>query len=486
MKRIILFITIILLVFTFSTNIYAFDFGGSLSSATDYDSADTPALTNEESLGLWLQSGRGEHYSFEMKLDNIFAFTGDGFKYYLHPDFLKLDSLYTDLEYGPSILATSIGRFTTSDFTGKVFSQKLDGMIWNLNYSKAELTVAAGTTAFIFSDNGALTANSPAAVMSKNDVLQAGNSISLFDYLADPAAADAAGKSLFASPRAVEMITLGLPQLFAKQDLNFSLVVQEDLRPMMDVINGYFDENYVSPMVQEGDTVYNFETGGAVDTVYIGTGISGSSIPSLYHNVFYYFGTGRALSYTSDPTSGYVYQYDNILSHMAGFSVDYFMKWFFNSKVGVAATFGSGDADAQGIYEGNTAGYYTQFTPISSSGGGLIFSSGISNMLTGNINYSIKPFGWLPVSFIRKMQVSAAYMPFFRVVDGPTAVSGISPDYTGNYLGSEIDLVMNLRPFSDLGIIIKAGYFMPDGDAFAGSAMADPVFKANLNVSLSF
>ena len=250
MKRLSLLI-IIILIFSSVISVSAFDAGGSIASSTDFSTDIYSPLNNEEALGLWLESGRGEHYSFEMKTDVIASFSG-GPKVYINPDYFKLDGSWNDLEYGPSILATTIGRFRTADFTSRVFSQSLDGMIWNFNYPGVELTVAAGTTGLFFSETGSLLTTAPTTIMSKTDALYAENNISLFDYLTDPAAAAANGKHLFTSPRAVEIITLTLPQIFMKQDLTFSLVAQEDLRPAIDVIKGYSDDAYTSPLIQAG------------------------------------------------------------------------------------------------------------------------------------------------------------------------------------------------------------------------------------------
>ncbi len=488
MKRISVIILSAILLLAAGVNLAALDYGGSLTSATGYSSAPAGGLTNEEAVGIWFETGKGEHYSFEMKTDHIASITDEGFQFYINPDYVKLDGLWDNLDYGPSILATSIGRFATADFSTKVFSQSLDGMIWNFNYPAFELTIAAGSTALFFSETGNMLTTSKPVVMSRTDASELENSAGLFEYLSDKAAADAAGKSVLGSPRAVEIVTLTVPQIIAKQSITLSLVAQEDLRPMLDVLQSYSNPDYVSSLIQEGETDQDLTRGGAVDTQYIGAGVSGPSIPGLYHNVYYYFGTGRALTYAENIYSetGFAYQYDMIISHMAGLSVDYYMPWLFNSKAGIGATFGTGDADADSIYEGNKAENYTQFTPITGGGGGMIFSPGLSNIFTANANYSIKPLEWMDLPFISSMQVTAAAMPFFRIVDGPIAISGLSDDFDGNYLGSEIDLSVNMRPFSDLGVAVMGGYFLPNAVAFAGSDMENPSFMVKLNVSMSF
>ncbi|MBI9105847.1 MAG: hypothetical protein JEZ04_03825 [Spirochaetales bacterium] len=476
MKGFRIVILILILVLAGTSQISALDVGGSVSSATSFSTS--AGLANEEGVGLWLETGKSGPYSFKTKLDFIFSASDPGF--YFNPDYLKLDALYEDLEYGPSVLATSLGRFRMSDFSGKIFSQKLDGFSINFSYPAVELRLSAGYTGLFFADTGSLLTTSPSTTMSKTDAAQKSNAADLFEALTDPAAA---GRALFQSPRAVEIITLTLPQVLLRQSITLSFVAQEDMRPMFDILSGYSAVPAV--LLQEGESIYYGDQGGAVDTQYIGAGVSGPLIDSLYHKVYYYFGTGRAMSYTTDASSatGSSYSYDTIISHLAGFSLDYYMSWLFNSKVGLAVSFSTGDADATTYFEGNTSGDYNQFLPITNGGGGIIFSPGISNIISGNLSFSAKPLENLDIPFVSSAQFVLNAMPFFRTVAGPVYVSGINPAYTGNYLGTEIDLTVNLRPFSDLGIITQLGYFLPEISAFTA---ADPIFMAKLNVSFSY
>lgn len=448
----------------------AFDVGGSLSSATSFDTAY--GLKNEEGVGLWLESGKMGDYSFDMKLDLIVSATEPGF--YINPDYLRLDGLFSGYEYGPSILSTSLGRFSVSDFSGKILAQKIDGLNMSFIYPAVELTITAGYTGLFFTDTGSLLTTSPSTIMSKTDAAESSNSVSLLKYLTDPAAADS---YIFQSPRAVEMIDLTLPQILFGQSITLSLIAQEDMRGMFDTIGGY-SADYTPVLIQDGETTYYAGQGGAVDTQYIGAGVSGPSINSLYHSVYYYFGTGRALSYKTD-----AYSYDTIISHLAGISLDYYMSWLFNSKIGLNLCFATGDEDATTYYEGNTTGDYNQFLPITNGGGGIIFTPGVSNILSANLNFSAKPLEALDIPFVSNAQFILDVMPFFRLVDGPVYVSGIDDEYTGNYLGTEIDLTVNLRPYSDLGVIMRLGYFLPDTTAFTTT---DPIFMAKLNVSFSY
>ncbi len=52
------------------------------------------------------------------------------------------------------------------------------------------------------------------------------------------------------------------------------------------------------------------------------------------------------------------------------------------------------------------------------------------------------------------------------------------------YLGAEIDAILNFRPFSDLGLSLSVGGFLP-GPEFTGAA-AQPRFKGRIETSVSF
>ena len=219
--------------------------------------------------------------------------------------------------------------------------------------------------------------------------------------------------------------------------------------------------------------------------------LSGPVIDSLYYNAYYYFGSGRTLSYLedSDSETGYSYQYRDIFSHMAGLSMDYYLTDILYSVISLSLNFATGDTDADSYFEGNTAGNYTQFTPVTPVSTALVFNPGISNIISAALSYSIKPLVSSGISYIDSAQVVLEATPFFLAnSEAPVLYNGINPDISGNYLGTEIDLTMNFRPFSDLGGILQTGLFLPAADAFAEGSEFDTeaVFLARLTLSVSY
>ncbi len=353
-----------------------------------------------------------------------------------------------------------------------VINQKLDGASVSFSYPEVELSMTAGYTGLFFNRTGSLLTTSPLTILSKTDTASYENG------------------TLLQSPRAVEMISVNVPQLFARQNLFFSLILQEDLRGLQDTIGAY-SSDYLPVLLQEGEETFYAGRGGAVDTQYTGIGLSGPVIDSLYYRAYYYFGTGRSLSYLADSESetGFSYQYTDIFSHMTGMNIDYYLTDILYSVISLSFNFATGDADAESYFEGNTAGNYTQFTPVSPVSTALVFNPGVSNIISTALSYSIKPLSSSSLSYIDSAQIVFKAIPFFLAETGaPLLYNGINPDIAGNYLGTEIDLTMNFRPFSDLGGILQTGLFLPAADAFAEGSEFDTsaVFLARLTLSVSY
>jgi hypothetical protein len=60
----------------------------------------------------------------------------------------------------------------------------------------------------------------------------------------------------------------------------------------------------------------------------------------------------------------------------------------------------------------------------------------------------------------------------------------VDPASSSRYLGTEIDLAARLRPFSDLGLALTAGAFLPGG-AFR-TAYREAEFGGRIELSFSF
>ncbi|HUX21512.1 MAG TPA: hypothetical protein VMW69_09750 [Spirochaetia bacterium] len=145
----------------------------------------------------------------------------------------------------------------------------------------------------------------------------------------------------------------------------------------------------------------------------------------------------------------------------------------------------SGDADYSSLLEGNTAGNAMAFQTITNGTVATVFSPTIENVIFGELSYSIKPFSGSKSRIVKDIQTELKVLPFLRPTLGPVGATGVNPSSTDNYLGTEVDGAINYRPFSDLGVSLQAGLFLPNATAFI-SSLATPQFGGKLEFSFSF
>ena len=78
---------------------------------------------------------------------------------------------------------------------------------------------------------------------------------------------------------------------------------------------------------------------------------------------------------------------------------------------------------------------------------------------------------------------------FFRATEGAISEQGkINTSSDKKYLGTEIDLGINFRPFSDFGIGFKGGVYIPPtaSDSAINEDSNDPEYGGSVNASFSF
>jgi hypothetical protein len=87
---------------------------------------------------------------------------------------------------------------------------------------------------------------------------------------------------------------------------------------------------------------------------------------------------------------------------------------------------------------------------------------------------------------LNSLQTRAVLYSFFRSAgSGVVSVSEVDPDTDGTYLGSEVDLDIRWRPFSDLGLGLTTGFMFANDDVLVdGSNSFD--YRVRLSASLSF
>jgi hypothetical protein len=374
-------------------------------------------------------------------------------QYSSRPIFYSIDADLLNLEGsvklpGSLLFRYSFGRMVFSDFTGFVLNHKADGIKLGMEFPLLTAGISVGYTGLVSKGASSMT-------ISRSDV----------NDVANPAV-------IFAPPRLIETVRVRFLDILG-QKLTVSGVFQQDMR------DTYLDlaTNTVADLIQAGTTTFDPLLGGPVSTEYVGAGLDGTIISTLTYSLYGYLGIMQDLVYTDGS-----YQSSLGYSALAGGGVGYFIESALFSRIGAKVLFASGDAGAASVYESNTA-ELTLFTPISRAPLGYVFSPQMSNIVRMEASYSLKPFSALPGDLGKNLDATLKANLYLRPTTGAISESGIPSGNVEPYLGTETDLNVNFRPFSDLGITLWGGLFFP-GSAFGDAPALQ--YRAGLDMSLSF
>lgn len=416
------------LLLSFSLGAADWDWGGSLDNLSTLigmvgASSSIQEVVQKDKLGLWVQVGFSPALTLSAEASYLLSYDTTAMPVLL-PYLFDLDCLLAEWAIRPG-LNGSAGRFHVADFSRLVLDHTLDGfqVRWDLPFMS--LTGSVGTSAALLKPVSRI-------------------------ILSGPDGADLLDNSVyFAPPRLLQSVGAVFPQLFARQDLSVALLAQEDLRPSSQLI----------PVGYENPT-FSGRAGGRLHSFLAGAGLNGPLAPSLYYESFLYFETGSTLSYVADSSSGTGYSWQNkpIVAFFGGLAARYYAERFLGSRVELRGLFASGDADNKTFLEGNTAGSSTLFVPISRQDTGLAFDPQLGNLLLLEASYSVKPAG--------NLQAILKAQAFLRPTAGAISETGLDPASTARYLGTQLECIVNLRPWSDLGLAFTFSAFLPSAAAF--------------------
>src|SRR6056297_1205322 len=178
----------------------------------------------------------------------------------------------------------------------------------------------------------------------------------------------------------------------------------------------------------------------------------------LYHRFYSYLNYGHGAYST--------------FAYLAGGEFTYYMEDFNYARLKLAGFYSSGDPEQGSYYGGyNGSDSSNHFIPLSHREQfGIAFSPSPGNISLGELSYSIKPLSSI---YAGELQIELSALSFIRNTTGAISEAGVSTTSDQLYLGSEADLRLNYRPFSDLGITLSGGVFMPnnytDDSPFANS-----------------
>lgn len=430
--------------------LFAFDFGVTLENNSQYISKEGEGFTQEDTAHLWFNLPMGA-WDLNGSLMGTFNSDSDKPTFYGDIETFSLKGTFPYLENGASLFTLEIGRFFHKEFSEYVFAHRMDGLRMDFGYPSSTLQVAFGYT-------GLLNKYYTSLVMSRLDALE-----------------DLDKDKLLAPDRFIGSLSWNFPELFARHTLNLSVLVNEDLRHLFEDV------------ISEGTEVFNPASGGLVDTQYFGVGLEGPIVQSMFYSAFFYLGTGRMLTFVPDSQSntGEAYLYKQIFSSLGGISFRYYMEEFFQSVAGLKVLYATGDSDSVTYIEGNSRGNSTMFLPISGASLGTAFQPKPSNLFAAELSYSLKPLSGVKGFILESLQTGAALTPFFKVSKGAMSEGEVDPQSSAGYVGTDFAVTANLRPFSDLGLGVAIGFFLPNSDTFL-PGKDDPVFYGQFVFSFSF
>lgn len=439
-------LTLIILMFLLSPAVFSFDWGGNISNYS-YVTSEDDSYDQVNKFSLW-----GAH-----SFDDFTYFTAQGSIGYAKDDYdilADLDYLYFDQSIPEiidesSALSYRIGRFYQSEFSRKVFAHRADGFNVNLGIPLGNLHLSTGYTGLLLKPVSDLNTTQADTADDDDDDIK------------------------LAPKKLVTVLGFDFIDILPGQQLSLSGVSVFDLRS--------------DDLIEDGDTSAEASadgnTGGKLNTFYIGTGLGGGISSSFFYDLFGYVQLGKTLS-----LEGTTYKDESITAFLGGGSLSWFNKQLLYSKATASFIFASGDEDSSSVYEGNTEDSSTCFVPVSGSSTGFIFSPDLSNIMAAGLEYSIKPFANIKGA-AANIQTSLMAKMFFRATEGAISEQGIiNTSSDKKYLGTEIDLGINFRPFSDFGIGFKGGVYLPPtaSDSAVNEDSNDPEYGGSVNASFSF
>jgi hypothetical protein len=404
------------------------DAGFIIENSTAMNATDNFLLSQTNKADLWFAA---KNDTMEFKAQGSYWISLASL-YFLDLDYCFYSGRFQPGGEGSALYSVKVGRFLYSDQSRFVLDAPLDGMLVSMGSSSFTVSLYAGYSGLIWNPQ-----------TSTVDMT-----------LADNADKSLANGFFLGPPRAIEAVSLTIPQIIPFHTLTVSLIGQEDLRNS-------------SGLIKEGQSVFAPSKGGALHSFYAGLGLDGSFSSIAYYNLFGYFETGTTLSYLS------TYQYKPIIAGLLGGSVLFYFENILFSRIELKGVYSTGDPDYTSFKEGNTSDTASLFIPISNELIGVAFTPELGNLFFFSATYSFKPFASAKGSTLDNLQALVRGLAFFRSGMGPVSSVAINSSSSSLYLGTEADLIFNYRPTSDLGISLSAGVFFPDKGSSTSAIVDD-------------
>jgi hypothetical protein len=343
--------------------------------------------------------------------------------YIVDLDLLRFTGLFSAAMGEGTAIELKAGRFAFSDVTKLILDQTMDGLQVTMLFSGFQVRLAGAYTGLLLNP-------------SSNVRISADDWVEVTD------------NSVFFGPKRVVAQAMIGSEGFAQQAL-----AQFDLR---------------------GNTGSEI-----INTQYLG--IAGT--PRLSPN--FYLDYNLTASYGQSTTGS---KTTNIISLLGGLGVQFYAEELAASRAHARVTYATGFTPLVLLVQDFSV---DNFRPISQPTLGLAFSPRLENLLYLDVGYSFRPFFKSSSDILSNIQPLVGARVFFRdpvpfLATGSAAnilVNG-NPNSTELYLGTEIEAGIVARIFSDLGLSVKGGVFVPNNAAFTSNRGIGFVLKIEASAAL--
>jgi len=405
------------------------DFGVTLDSSSVLSSGvvDTSA-ESEYRAAVWgeLFQASDKGGSLDLTAQGSYRYTAER-PYIFDLDLFRFTGLFSAALGEGTAVELKAGRFNFSDATKLILDQTLDGVQISLLFSGFQIRLAGAYSGFILNPSSNVR-------------------VSGLDW------SEVNDNSVFFGPKRI------IAQAFLGSD-GFALqaLAQFDMR---------------------GETASEI-----VNTQYLGiTGVPRLS-PNLYLD--YNLTASYGQSIKGNNTT-------NLISALGSFGFRFYAEALAASRAHAKVTYATGFTPVVLLLNNFSV---EDFRPITQPTIGLAFSPRLANLLYLDVGYSFRPFFNNSSTILSNIEPLVGARVFFRdpvplLVSGTPAdilVNDLNPSSTALYLGTEIEAGVLARIFSDLGLSVKGGVFLPSAggsNAFTSNRGTGFVLKIEASAAM--
>jgi hypothetical protein len=379
------------------------DFGATLDTSTFLSSGVVDSGdASQYKAAIWgeLFQSLDRGGSLDLTAQGSYRYTAER-PYIFDLDLLRFTGLFSAALGDGTAIELKAGRFNFRDTTGLILDQTLDGAQVTFLFSGFQIKLAGAYSGFLL--------NPSSNVRISADDLQDVNDNSVF----------------FGPKRVIAQAMIG------SEGFGLEGLAQFDLR--------------------------GSGAGELINTQYLGI----SGVPRLSPN--FYLDYNLTGSYGQSTLGSKTV---NIISALGGFGLRFYAEELAASRAHAKVTYASGFTPVVLLLNNFSV---DNFRPITPPTIGLVVSPQLANILFADVGFSFRPFFGNSSSLLSNIEPLVNARFFFRdpvpqLVSGAPANGGaadLNPGSTALYLGTEIEAGIRARLFSDLGVSVRGGAFVP-------------------------